>query len=1199
MENPLVQLFFEKLVCHNEAKNDLSSTKSPATSCREAIVLARSGYLEHAINYYKGTTGGKLEELRKRWLMAEIVNYKLSRMRVESILGSALHLHQALCSHFGVSIRNDYFELAVFDNVRDYDRNALKKHLQKQIRYEKIFHRKWNCAITGNTSIPTPGVRYVNLLAEQGEFAVAHSLAKQLKINFPDNLNVGLLREKIWLKQGYVMDTIFSLEQQDLQSSDHIVAIKLLFSAYSQAKSVGHLLTLKKQYADIYDGNFSWTGMLLQSFFWENRLDEAEEILFQYMNGNLDVADSFLLIWRYLNHKEGNQSALEFIDTLLATSQYQSILRSKIAIPLLFLRQTTPEHSLLGAKILSDHFLPNEVHLNSVKELVRCALQDSLFKISQRCDVFQLLNHFSGIMRDGYEEKWLSPELFQKRETIEISESGTSPTVDSQLVEAVNKIFYSQFWSGKSVIPKEILTDWAKKISQTSEVANRDRDCDGLLIFSTHINQSYPISIGAAASGEFVITLTATPSTLRNNANLNENDQLINYSRSNDFGPKYLFEMYNALLAGKLVHLTADREMPFGQNCLVVWYDGVRFIPVTPSYLWCNSNCRLIFSDVITQFDGQLNFVTFPIELPSTSLSITNRINLGMQKISGAVRSHIARHAGQLLCERVGGRFRKFLERETIPVTEYVSSQDPGMESSHTALLSKVHPTEDIAFVKGSLETRFGELASLSLRVARFGMSLAQSKVQSRNPTTIDDYFRIAICLPPSAQLSALIMGFLGAGVVVTCFDEKHPPKQLFKFLDNFQPDVFIASPCILDNLRKERELHFEYFVIENRAGIPCLETLLEGISEATELPPYNPEAPGLVAYTSGSTGVPKGIVLTHDNMAKSSGSFDLAHSLSSRDNVLTIASWSHVALVCILAIIRSGATYFCLPSSVSKFPSSVVSFLYDQKITIFSAPVSYISMISRFGGLSIKSAPHIRITELWGEPLLKGFAKEIFEAMSPSDIVFVYDSSEAAYATARKLEKADFAEVREETTPVSEISWAKVSCNREAILGQDFHEGLLCVTGRNVMLGYWDNIRNQHINSLSNSPRTVVFQDLVRLYRDGRIYVQGRIDDIVKINGTRVSLKKVESVLNDFPNVEQAVAVRTTNSLGQPIVKAAVSSKMNVDIFELKRFCASYLPSVAIPVSIEPLGEFPMTISGKLDLVKIKSLICEKRQLL
>jgi len=151
---------------------------------------------------------------------------------------------------------------------------------------------------------------------------------------------------------------------------------------------------------------------------------------------------------------------------------------------------------------------------------------------------------------------------------------------------------------------------------------------------------------------------------------------------------------------------------------------------------------------------------------------------------------------------------------------------------------------------------------------------------------------------------------------------------------------------------------------------------------------------------------------------------------------------------------------------------------------------------------------------------------------------------------------------------------------------------GEICVGGPAITLGYWDDPVLTAARRLDGDPTSYRSGDLARLGPDGLLYYAGRRDHLVKLRGHRFDLGEIEAVLRQHAAVRAAVAFPVDEG-GEAGIVAAVLVKAGADPApDLAQLCHDRLPSFARPRRIVPLGDFPLTSTGKVDRMALKRLV-------
>lgn len=436
----------------------------------------------------------------------------------------------------------------------------------------------------------------------------------------------------------------------------------------------------------------------------------------------------------------------------------------------------------------------------------------------------------------------------------------------------------------------------------------------------------------------------------------------------------------------------------------------------------------------------------------------------------------------------------------------------------------------------------------------------------------------VALQLSNSAEYVAAFYGTLLADCVVVPLPVMLEHHRRRKIHEICQPDVLISrsedhDPKDCDGRISKLRLH--------EAG--------EG-EEANSLPAPRRQGHDLamVLFTSGSTGMPKGVMLSHRNLLANADSILRGLPVEADDRTLVILPFCHAFGNSILQThILSGATL--LMGGALTFPSSIIEALREMRATSFSAVPEVYSMLLRFGRVGEQPLPDLRYMAVAGGELRHDLATEISRRISPALFYVMYGQSEATSRLA--LLSPQELHVRRGSigTPISGVELIiKDDDNRELPAGT---VGMLHARGENVMSGYWND--PQATAEVLSADGWLKTGDLAHRDQDGYFYLHGRANLLVKVQGHRVHPAEVESVVEaSYPQI-RAVAIPMSRKGEIRFMLFLVSlDNQPIDVDRVRATCQKELPSYKQPANFQVLDRFPLTLSYKVDRAALSRLV-------
>jgi len=367
--------------------------------------------------------------------------------------------------------------------------------------------------------------------------------------------------------------------------------------------------------------------------------------------------------------------------------------------------------------------------------------------------------------------------------------------------------------------------------------------------------------------------------------------------------------------------------------------------------------------------------------------------------------------------------------------------------------------------------------------------------------------------------------------------------------------------------------------------GVPVITSdMFENAEDKSPLPSaeISSDNPAYVLYTSGTTGRPKGVVVTNGNVCHYVKAFQHEFHPAPGDVMLQYSVCSFDIFVEeVFTTLLSGATLLIAPESVKNDVAELMSFVVRQGVTIISGFPYLLLEINKLGTVP----PSLRLLISGGDVLRSSYVDRIIDKV---DIYNTYGPSETTVC-ASYFRCNDYEQLLDGTYPVG-----KPVLGVEVTIVDEFMEplpagevGELCISGGGVSLGY--------LHRCPESDNFVTLEDGRRLYRsgdlgyvlaDGNIAFLHRKDSQVMIMGKRVECSEVENVLCKCDDVESGVVCSylDTNGLSYLAAYIVPKDRRRFSIHGLKKRLERYLTSFMIPEYFVAMKEIPLTPNGKPD---------------
>lgn len=428
--------------------------------------------------------------------------------------------------------------------------------------------------------------------------------------------------------------------------------------------------------------------------------------------------------------------------------------------------------------------------------------------------------------------------------------------------------------------------------------------------------------------------------------------------------------------------------------------------------------------------------------------------------------------------------------------------------------------------------------------------------------------------------------GVVYSGCSYVPIDEEMPRHRIDLIFKNLRQAAVICDSETQKALQTY-EYHGKIYVYEDIIKTKADEQVLCEIREKQlDIDPL------YIVFTSGSTGVPKGVITCHRSVIDYIES--LCQILQLDENTVFGSQTPLYVDACLKELyptLKFGATTYLIPKDLFMFPLKLSAFLNEHKINTICWVVSALTMLSAFGVLE-KDPPKYLHTIAFGSEVFPIKQFNLWRKHLPdARIINLYGPTEATGMSCYYEAKREFS--GNELIPIG-----KPFPNTEILLLDeksqpvgDGETGEICIRGSRLALGYYNNPeKTQEVfvqNPLNTNYPELIYRtgDLGKYNEDGELIFVSRMDNQIKHMGHRIELGEIEAAANMHSEVQMACCVYDEHR--KKIVLFYVGS---IDTAEMAQFMKSRVPRYMMPNSIKSLESMPLTSNGKLDRMALKA---------
>jgi len=455
---------------------------------------------------------------------------------------------------------------------------------------------------------------------------------------------------------------------------------------------------------------------------------------------------------------------------------------------------------------------------------------------------------------------------------------------------------------------------------------------------------------------------------------------------------------------------------------------------------------------------------------------------------------------------------------------------------------------DNIAVVEGDRQLSYRQVMQ---RASQLSACLAERKNPSR---------RVVIALDRGIDATIAILAVLGAGACYVPLDIKNPASRLNYIINDADPQCVIGKGRCPDWLETPALwLDFDRTAVAQKGTRWPAEVGAESLAA--------------ILYTSGSTGAPKGVALSHRALRNFADWAACTFKIGHCDRIASLAPLHFdLSVFDLFSSLSCGAAVHFVPGGLTLSPSRLTAWLREQRISVFYTVPSLLSFISLKGSLPTTPLPDLKAVLFAGEVFPTARLKILCELLPAVDFYNLYGPTETNVCCYWPVDRD-----RLQTDRPIPIGYP--ACG--AILQIDAEKGELKVQSANNLSGYWQQGKLTDALSADNYYHT---GDKVSLNERGEYCYHGRLDRMLKCSGYRVEPAEIEAVILQCPEVISCAVIGIMDSASGQRPAVAVVLKPGTKLEAIVKPVKQKLPAYMQPCKFIVLESLPYLSNGKID---------------
>lgn len=345
--------------------------------------------------------------------------------------------------------------------------------------------------------------------------------------------------------------------------------------------------------------------------------------------------------------------------------------------------------------------------------------------------------------------------------------------------------------------------------------------------------------------------------------------------------------------------------------------------------------------------------------------------------------------------------------------------------------------------------------------------------------------------------------------------------------------------------------------------------------------------------FTSGSTGVPKGVLVGHRSIIDFIDTFVDTFCFNDKDVIGNQAPFDFdVSVKDIYPALKTGATLVIIPKDLFSKPAELVDFIIDHKVTNLTWAVSALCLISTFHGLDYKVPTSVKRVLFSGEVMPMKHLKEWMDHLPDTMFANLYGPTEiTCNCTYHIIDRNREYEKIPVGIPFKNEGVFLLDEENKLVTGENTN-GEICVRGTALALGYyknWEQMNKAFVqNPLNNEYIDMIYRtgDL-GYYHDGELYFAGRKDFQIKYLGHRIELEEIDKAIGNISKVERVCTIFIEEK--SKLIAFYVG---DIESKELHETLKEQLPVFMLPGKFVKLDTMPITKNGKIDRKALKEML-------